>query len=121
MEKYGRLSLILMISLLIFVVSFSFLNRNKTPPVEYESPQISASEVKNLRRAPDSNTGKKYLLLLEGNSLCAYCIDSDTRTVIEKSEIEISSLTQADIQLLKNGVYAGSAEDLLLYFESYTS
>jgi len=120
MEKYSKLSFILMLSLVIFVAGFALRKQSQNSADNNANPQISASEVKSSRRSSTgSDTG--FLLRLEGNTLFAYHIINNTCKSVEQAEIEISSFSAEDIKLLQNGIYADSAEELFLYFESYTS
>ncbi len=119
MEKYSKLSFIIIIFLLVFIATFIITNRN-TPNKE-PAPEISASEVQNSRKNQPQETRPGYLLKLEGNTLCAYRIKNGGNILLEKSAIEPLSIAAEDIENLKNGIYAKSEEEVLSFFESYTS
>lgn len=119
MEKYSKLSFIIIISLLIFIAAFAIGNR--TPKKNGPLPEINVSEINNSKKTPANQKTNKYLLRLEGNTLCAYFIKNGNTELIEKSGIEALSISPEDIKNLEQGIYADSREELLSYFESYTS
>ena len=119
MEKYSKLSFIIIIFLLVFIATSIIANRNTTSKTP--APEISASEVQNSRKSQLQEPHPGYLLKLEGNTLCAYRIKNSENILLEKSAIEALSITDEDIENLKNGIYAKSEEEVLSFFESYTS
>ena len=121
MEKYSKLLFTLIISFVLFLTVFAFREFTAVAPESYPPPEISASQIKNSRHTPVESPQSKYLIRLEGNIIYAYRNNNGKLTELEKSEIETSSLSSEDIRILQNGIYADSAEDILLYFESYTS
>ena len=63
----------------------------------------------------------KYLLTLEGESLCAYEEDEGSRKLIHSKTARPMLMSDDDIKKLKKGIYAESYEDLCLFMEAYIS
>jgi len=68
---------------------------------------------------PDNND---YLVICEGNLVNLYVINEDGDKIFDSVlEIDISSLTSDDKNLLNSGIMLSDKEDLLSLIEDYTS
>lgn len=132
MEKYRKATFILMLSIIIFTAVFAgtkFFGKN-TADKNFNS-NIEASESKNSvmdkPKTSDETASHKdsknenFLLIIEGNSVCAYHIVNGEKNLIESVKIETSIIDPKELDCLKRGIYAESYEDLCLYFEAYSS
>lgn len=113
---------------LLLGVGFTFMWQAVEDPRKTEEPDREAgkgygsiSEQKSDIDKTDDAEGEKYYLVLKDDTLCAYIIKGDVKTLMKSCEFSSNLIDTEEVRKLTAGIYASSYEEICLYMESYLS
>ena len=133
MEKYQKISVFITLSVIaITTTTLLSLSDNGAlfPKKAPSTNELHTSQIENTRekKYPDDTSttqndasSESFLLILDGNSICAYKNTGGKMELLEKATIETSSLSGIELSELSDGIVAKSLEEVYLFFEAYTS
>ena len=87
---------------------------NNTTKTESESNYYPASS-----SSIDATRSSAFFLQFDGKEIIVF--ESDKKTIYEKTVIDASHLTEDNLKLLKEGVWAENLEEVYAMLESYSS
>ncbi len=115
-NRIKALSAILLVTAVFSGVGI-FLKSAPDADMHSESKKIPANEVYE----NSAESSEKYLLTVQNGKLSAYRISGASKKLINSNDIDLQLMSEEDIRILSDGIYADSFEELCLYFESYAS
>lgn len=64
---------------------------------------------------------EKYYIYAKDNKLFAYCVEGEKKSLVKEAEVSFELLPKKEKEMLKDGIYAGTYEELCMLWEAYIS